>query len=195
LIIAGYLIGSIPVGVLVGRAFGFDPRETGSGNIGMTNVARAGGGMAAALTFIGDLAKGLLPVLIASAAVGRVPIELALVGFAAFVGSIASIFLRFEGGRGVAASVGVWLGLAPIPIGIALLVFIILVASTRVVSLASIGAAVALPPAVAAAGSPRHYILLAILMSALVIFRHQENIKRLMNGEEPKIGTRGDGVD
>jgi glycerol-3-phosphate acyltransferase PlsY len=158
----------------------------------MTNVARAGGGAAAGLTFVGDLAKGLVPVLIARAVLGTVPPELALVGFAAFVGAIASIFLRFEGGRGVAASVGVWLGLAPTPILVALLVFAILVASTRVVSLASIAAAIALPPAVAATGSPRHYILLAILMSALVIFRHQENIKRLMNGEEPRIGGKRD---
>jgi acyl phosphate:glycerol-3-phosphate acyltransferase len=174
---------------MVGNVFGFDPRAVGSGNIGMTNVARAGGGSAAAITFIGDLAKGLFPVLVARTVLGgdAVPV-LALVGFATFAGSIASIFLRFKGGRGVSTSLGVWLGLAPAPIGIVLLVFATLVASTRVMSLASIGAAVSLPPAVAAVGCPRPYILLAILMSGLVILRHRENIKRLMNGEEPKIG-------
>lgn len=177
------------MGLIVGRFFGFDPRAVGSGNIGMTNVARAGGGRAAAITFAGDLAKGLLPVLAARAIIGNVPPALALVGFAAFAGSIASIFLGFHGGRGVSTSLGVWLGLAPAPVGIALLFFAILIATTRIVSLASIGAALALPAAVAAVGSPRHYILLAIVMSALVLLRHSENIKRLMSGEEPRIGA------
>jgi len=177
------------VGLIVGRFFGFDPRTTGSGNIGMTNVGRAGGGRAAAITFAGDMAKGLIPVLAARGIVGAAPPALALVGFAAFAGSIASIFLGFSGGRGVSTSLGVWLGLAPAAIGIALLFFAILIATTRIVSLASIGAAIALPAAVAAVGSPRHYILLAIVMSALVMLRHLENIKRLMSGEEPRIGS------
>src|SRR5271170_5161082 len=131
---------------MVGRSFGFDPRTTGSGNVGMTNVARAGGASAAAITFIGDGAKGLVPVLITRWIVGAAPTALALVGFAAFVGSIASIFLGFRGGRGVSTSVGVWLGLAPAPLAIALVVFGILIAATRVVSLASIAAAISLPP-------------------------------------------------
>jgi acyl phosphate:glycerol-3-phosphate acyltransferase len=176
--------------VIVGRLFGFDPRETGSGNVGMTNVARAGGAKAAALTFVGDGAKGLIPVLIARWIAGPAPTALALAGLAAFVGSIASIFLGFRGGRGVSTSVGVWLGLAPTPLLLALALFGVMVATTRTVSLASITAAISLPPAVAAAGCPRHYILLAIVMSALVILRHRENIKRLMNGEERKIGSR-----
>ena len=188
LILGAYLLGSIPVGVLVGRAFGFDPRATGSHNIGMTNVARTGGKTAAALTFGGDLLKGLIPVA-AIRAQGFPPLVLAMVGFAAFVGSITSIFLLFKGGRGVSTSVGVWLGLAPLPIGISILVFLVMLATTRIVSLASIGAAIALPPAVAAGGCPRPYLLLAILMSALVLLRHHENIRRLINGEEPTIGS------
>ena len=177
------------MGLIVGRFFGFDPRTTGSGNIGMTNVGRAGGGRAAAMTFAGDMAKGLIPVVGARAIVGAVPPALALVGFAAFAGSIASIFLGFRGGRGVSTSLGVWLGLAPGAIAIAVLFFAILIATTRIVSVASIGAAIALPAAVAAVGSPKHYILLAILMSALVMVRHRDNIKRLMSGEEPRIGS------
>ena len=188
LILGAYLLGSIPVGVLVGRAFGFDPRATGSGNIGMTNVARSGGKTAAALTFGGDLLKGLIPVA-AIRAQGFPPLVLAMVGFAAFVGSITSIFLLLKGGRGVSTSVGVWLGLAPLPIGISILVFLVMLATTRIVSLASISAAIALPPAVAAGGCPRPYLLLAILMSALVLLRHHENIRRLINGEEPTIGS------
>jgi len=182
------VIGSIPVGVLIGRLRGFDPRGVGSGNIGMTNVARAGGTGAAAATFLGDALKGLLPVLIAKAA-GLSHSGLAMVGFAAFMGAIASLFLRFKGGRGVAASVGIWLGLAPAPVLLALGVFVAFIASTRIVSLASISAAIVLPPAVAAARCPRSYILLAILMSGLVLLRHRENIRRLIDGEEPKIGS------
>jgi glycerol-3-phosphate acyltransferase PlsY len=185
--VGGYLLGSIPVGVLVGRAFGFDPRAVGSGNVGMTNVARAGGKIAAGLTFAGDFLKGFIPVAVARAA-GLGPGGLALVAFAAFVGSIASIFLSFAGGRGVATSFGLWIGLAPLPVAFAAMVFLVIVAITRVVSLASIGAAIAIVPAVAARGCPRPYILLAIAVSALVLLRHRANIGRLIAGEEPRIG-------
>jgi acyl phosphate:glycerol-3-phosphate acyltransferase len=185
--VGSYLIGSISVGVLVGRAFGFDPRAVGSGNVGMTNVARAGGKLPAALTFAGDLLKGLLPVLISRPA-GLTAGELAVVAFAAFIGSIASIFLHFSGGRGVATSLGLWLGLAPIPLAAAAMVFVVIVGWSRIVSLASIGAAIALVPAVAAWGCPRPYILLAIAISALVILRHRANIGRLIEGTEPRIG-------
>jgi acyl phosphate:glycerol-3-phosphate acyltransferase len=183
-----YLIGSIPVGVLVGHAQGFDPRAVGSGNIGMTNVARAGGKGPAAITFVGDILKGLLPVLLARFT-GLAPSALALVAFAAFAGSIASIFLRFKGGRGVSAALGIWLGLAPLPILFVLAVFLAFVGTTRIVSLASISAAIALPPAVAAANCPRSYILLAVVVSAVVLLRHRENIHRLIDGTEPKIGA------
>ncbi len=168
---------------------GFDPRAVGSGNVGMTNVARAGGKLAAALTFAGDLLKGLLPVVIARAA-GPTAGGLAVVALAAFLGSIASIFLNFTGGRGVATSLGLWIGLAPIPVAIAAAVFLVIVALSRMVSLASIGAAIAIVPAVAAWGCPRPYLLLAITVSALVLLRHRANIGRLIAGEEPRIGER-----
>ena len=189
LIAAGYLIGSIPVGVLIGRALGFDPRAVGSGNVGMTNVARAGGKVAAVITFAGDILKGLVPVVLARFA-GLPPAGLAAVGFAAFLGSIASIFLRFTGGRGVATSLGIWIALAPIPVAIAGSVFIAIIAISRIVSLASMGAAIALVPAAAAWGCPRPYVLLAIAISGLVLLRHRANIGRLMAGEEPRIGER-----
>jgi glycerol-3-phosphate acyltransferase PlsY len=115
---------------------------------------------------------------------------LALVGLAAFVGSIASIFLGFGGGRGVSTSVGVWLALAPAPMGVAMAVFAVMLAAARIVSLASICAAIALPPAVAVLGCPRAYVLLAIVMAALVLLRHRENLRRLAAGEEPRIGSR-----
>jgi len=154
----------------------------------MTNVARAGGASAAATTFAGDLCKGLLPVLLARSMVGVVPTALAEVGFAAFVGAIASIFLGFKGGRGVATALGVWLGLAPVAIVIAIAIFIAILAVSRIVSLASLAAAVSLPATVAATHSPRPYILLAIVMSALVVLRHRANIGRLLAGKERRIG-------
>lgn len=154
----------------------------------MTNVARAGGWKAAALTFTGDLLKGLIPVLLMRLVIGPIPGALALAGIAALTGAIASAFLRFRGGRGVATSVGVWLGIAPMALGIALLAFVIVLAATRIVSLASISAAIALPPSAAATGCARPYILLAIVMAALVLLRHRENIGRLVRGQEPNIG-------
>ena len=183
------MIGSVPIGVLIGRARGFDPRAVGSGNIGMTNVARAGGKGPAAFTFAGDVLKGLVPVLAARYA-GFGHRELALVGFAAFIGAISSIFLRFNGGRGVSAALGIWLGLAPLPILFVIGVFGAFLVTTRIVSLASIIAAIALPAAVAAAHCPHSYLLLAIVISALVLLRHHENIRRLIDGTEPKIGDR-----
>ncbi len=155
----------------------------------MTNVARAGGRAPAALTFVGDLLKGLVPVALGRAA-GLAPGSLALVAFAAFLGAIASIFLKFGGGRGVATSLGLWLGLAPIPVAIAAVVFLVIVAISRIVSLGSIAAAIAIVPAVAASRCPRPYILLAIAVSGLVLLRHRANISRLIAGEEPRIGER-----
>ena len=189
LFIAAYLFGSIPVGVLVGRAFGFDPRGVGSGNIGMTNVTRAGGKRAGAITFVGDLLKGMIPVLVARMA-ELPPAAVAVVGLGAFIGAISSVFLRFEGGKGVSASLGIWLGISPLPILIALGVFAVVFALARIVSLASICAAIALPPAVAALGLPRPYVGLAIVMTALVLLRHRENIARLISGEERSVGRK-----
>jgi glycerol-3-phosphate acyltransferase PlsY len=189
LIAASYLVGSIPFGVIVGRLKGFDPRAVGSGNIGMTNVARAGGKGAAAATFIGDLVKGAGPVAFARA-MGFAPAVIAWAGFAAFLGAICSIFLRFRGGKGVSASLGIWAVLAPLPLVLALTAFVVVFAVTRIMSLASISAAIVLVPAVAALAGPRPYLALAIAMSALVLFRHHENIRRLMAGEEPRFQAR-----
>ena len=194
LIVGAYVVGSIPTGVIVGRMLGFDPRTVGSGNIGMTNVARAGGGKAAAITFAGDVLKGAIPVVVASA-MGLAVSMVAWTGLAAFVGSICSVFLRFRGGKGVSAALGVWLAIAPPVILLALAVFGIVFAVTRTMSVASMGASIALPPVVAAMGLPRHDLLLAIVMTALVLLRHRENIVRLSRGEEPKFRPkRRDGL-
>jgi acyl phosphate:glycerol-3-phosphate acyltransferase len=186
LIVIAYLIGSIPFGVIVGRMRGFDPRAVGSGNIGMTNVARAGGTSAAALTFIGDVLKGAVPVGVARM-MGFPPATLAWVALAAFLGSIASVFLGFSGGKGLSASLGVWAVLAPMALLFPLAAWGITLATTRIMSLASIIAAIVLVPTVAALSMPRAYILLAIVMSALVLIRHHENIRRLVAGEEKRF--------
>ncbi|HLI79238.1 MAG TPA: glycerol-3-phosphate 1-O-acyltransferase PlsY [Candidatus Binataceae bacterium] len=189
LIVAAYLIGSIPFGVIVGKMRGFDPRAAGSGNIGMTNIARVGGSSAAALTFVGDVLKGAIPVA-AARLMGYAPAILAWVALAAFIGAIASVFLGFRGGKGISAALGVWVVLAPIALLFALAAFGITVATTRIVSLGSIIAAIVLVPAVAALSMPRAYILLAIVMSALALIRHRENIRRLAAGEEKRFEVR-----
>jgi len=189
MVIAAYLIGSIPFGVIVGRLRGFDPRAVGSGNIGMTNVARAGGSGAAALTFAGDVLKGAVPVA-AARALGFLPSELAWIALAAFAGSIFSIFLRFSGGKGVSAALGVWVVLAPSALLFAMAAFAIVLVSFRFMSLASIVAALVIPIAVAALGGPRPYLVLALTISALVLVRHSENIHRLLGGTERRLGER-----
>lgn len=189
-LLLAYLIGSIPVGVLVGKALGFDPRAVGSGNIGMTNVGRAGGKGAAALTFAGDVLKGLVPILIGKA-LNVSSGGLALIGLATLVGAVYSIFLGFSGGRGVAAALGVWLGLAPTSVvPVLLVIFLVVLAISRIVSLASISAALALPIVVALT-SNEQYFLISLVMAALVVWRHRENIGRLAAGDEPAIGRGG----
>jgi glycerol-3-phosphate acyltransferase PlsY len=190
LVIGAYLVGSIPSGVIVGRMRGFDPRAIGSGNIGMTNVARAGGSSAAILTFVGDILKGALPVVFARAA-GFPVAAVAWTALAAFIGAICSVFLKFRGGKGVSAALGVWLAISPLAVLVAIAAFAIVFAIFRIMSLASIAAAIAMPPAVAALLLPQPYVMLAITITALVILRHRENIARLMRGEEPKFRAKG----
>ena len=189
LIVAAYLIGSIPTGVIVGRMRGFDPRAVGSGNIGASNVVRAGGISSAVMTLVGDALKGAIPVIVTRAA-GFPPSTIAWVGLAAFIGAICSVFLGFSGGKGIACALGIWLAISPMAILFALAAFAVVVAISRITSLASIAAAIVLPPVVAALGLPHHYLLLAILMTALALFRHRENIMRLSRGEEPKFQPR-----
>ncbi len=188
-IVAAYLVGSIPCGIIVGKFSGFDPRTVGSGNIGMTNVARAGGGRAALVTFVGDVLKGAVPVAVVRG-LGFAPEILAWAGFAAFAGAICSVFLGFRGGKGVSAALGVWIALAPLAVLFAIAAFGIVFGVTRIVSLASMSAAIALPPSVAALSLPRPYLLLAIVMTALVLLRHSENIRRLIAGEESRFSPR-----
>ena len=144
------------------------------------------------MTLVGDALKGAIPVIVTRAA-GFPPSTIAWVGLAAFIGAICSVFLGFSGGKGIACALGIWLAISPMAILFALAAFAVVVAISRITSLASIAAAIVLPPVVAALGLPRHYLLLAILMTALALFRHRENIQRLSRGEEPKFQPRRSG--
>jgi glycerol-3-phosphate acyltransferase PlsY len=187
LVIAAYLVGSIPTGVLLSRLRGIDPRDVGSGNIGANNVRRAAGPLLGALTLAGDAAKGLLPVLIASW-LGRSAPTVALVGLGAFVGHVYSCFLGFDGGKGVATALGALLGLAPFGMAITLPIFGLTVAFSRYVSLASLITAAATPAALAVLGYPATTVMAAAAMSITIGVRHRDNIRRIRFGTEARIG-------
>jgi glycerol-3-phosphate acyltransferase PlsY len=181
-----YLIGSIPTGLLLGKAYGIDVRNEGSGNIGATNLYRTVGRKVGIITLIGDCLKGLLPVLLVS--YSSLPHEFAAwVGLAAFCGHVYSVFLKFKGGKGVATALGVFLALAPLAVAIAIALFAVLMFMWRYVSLGSISAAAAMPLAVFFLGGNSTVTGVTLVIAAIVIFRHRENIGRLMAGTENKF--------
>lgn len=190
LLIAGaYLAGSIPFGLLITRLVrGIDVRLHGSGNIGTANVFRAAGRGPAALTLLADALKGLLPVLVGSA-LALPLVALFMVGLAAIAGHNWSIFLRGRGGKGVATSLGVVLGLAPIPALIAIGVWAVAIVASRYASLASLLMIASLPPVLALMGYADAYWIFALAVLALAIYRHRANIVRLLGGTELKIST------
>jgi acyl phosphate:glycerol-3-phosphate acyltransferase len=190
LLVVGYGLGSIPTGLLIARwQKGVDIRQHGSGNIGMTNVLRAAGKGAAALTLGGDLAKGLIPVLLARLWFTS-PWAIGLVALAAIVGHMYPLFAGFRGGKGVATTLGAFIPLLPGPLLIAFVVFAVCVALRRQVSLGSLAAAASLPIAALLWGAPTAYVLYTLLAAALIWYRHGENITRLLAGIEPIIGQR-----
>ena len=187
LIIAAYLLGSIPTGLVLARLVGgVDIRTTGSGNIGATNVSRTLGWKVGVLTLVGDCLKGVLPVLLAYR-LGFTEGWLALTGLAAFTGHIYTVFLRFKGGKGVATALGVFLALTPLSVLAALAVFGLVFWKWRYVSLASISAAAAMPLLVALIDRRGLIFLMSGLIALLVIWRHRENIQRLRLGTESKF--------
>lgn len=185
----GYVLGSVPTGLLVGRAFGVDVRKVGSGNIGMANVLRAAGKGAAGLTMLGDMLKGLFPVIVARALTDNAWV-LALVALAAVVGHCWPVFLRFRGGKGVATGAGTSIGLAPL-VGLGLFAFWwVVVLSSRYTSLGAISVMVVSPFAFWLSGQPLPYVLYTVVGGALVLWRHRENARSLLKGTERKIGQR-----
>ncbi len=192
-LIAAYLIGAIPVGVLVARlAGGVDIRSHGSGNIGATNVLRTLGPAAGVITLLGDIAKGYAAVWVAGT-LGGTPTWAGAGAVATVVGNCWPLFLRFRGGKGVATGLGAFLAAAPWAVAPAAVVFAALAAVTRLVSLASIAACVAFAAATWAVYPPP-IALAATVVAAIIIVRHRVNIQRLRAGTESRLGRRAGGV-
>ena len=186
LLLSAYLLGSIPTGLLLGKALGVNIREAGSGNIGATNVYRTMGRKVGILTLLGDCLKGVIPVLVAKW-LGLPDLWIAAVGLAAFLGHVYTIFLGFKGGKGVATALGVFLATSPLSVLIAIGVFAVVLYSWRYVSLASITAAVVIPILVWLIELKPELIVMSFLIATIVIFRHRENIARLRAGTENRF--------
>jgi glycerol-3-phosphate acyltransferase PlsY len=190
LIIASYFIGAIPTGVVLAWAFsGKDIRQEGSGNIGATNVTRVLGKKLGALTLVGDLLKGFLPVWVGSYLVSSLNV-VCLMGCAAFLGHLFPVYLKFKGGKGVATALGVFLYLSPIVILVEIIVFVFVVGIWRYVSLGSLIAAASMPFLLVIIGSPKPVVLLSMAFALLIFIKHKANIQRLLNGTENKFGTK-----
>ena len=187
-IVAAYLLGSLSSAIIVCRLMGLpDPRTVGSGNPGATNVLRLGGKKAAAITLFGDMLKGFVPTLAAVLA-GLAPAVVALVALAAFLGHLYPLFFRFQGGKGVATALGVLLGFHWMVGGATVATWLVTAAITRISSLSAL-VAMALAPGyiwwVSGAWEPTAAMA---LMTVMLYWRHRENIRRILSGEEKKIG-------
>jgi len=187
-----YLLGSIPFGYLIVRwQKGIDVRSTGSGGTGATNVMRNLGIMGFAGTFILDLGKGILAVLLTSRLTSGDPRWVALSSVAAILGHCFPVWLRFRGGKGVATGVGVFLALAPVQVALALVIFAIIVAIWRYISLGSIIATAAFPLLVHfMKHAPMPIVLGAAGGALIIITMHHANIRRLLSGTENKVGRK-----
>ncbi|MBE0415823.1 MAG: glycerol-3-phosphate 1-O-acyltransferase PlsY [Dehalococcoidia bacterium] len=192
-IILGYLIGSIPFGVIIGRLTrGIDVRDYGSGSMGMTNVLRTVGAKAGVLVFVADMAKGAVAVAFAWLILGS-GYGLVAGGAAAVIGHSWPIYIGFRGGRGITTGFGALLVMSW-PVGlISFAIFLAVVGLSRYVSLGSMLAALAvlvfMIPFVVLDVEPFAYLVYGIIVVPLIIFRHRGNIQRLLSGTEPKIGS------
>lgn len=185
-----YLLGSVSSAIVIARVMGLqDPREVGSKNPGATNVLRYGGKLAAILTLLGDVLKGVVPVLVARYVTDDATVLAATV-MAAFLGHLFPLFHGFKGGKGVATALGVWLALNPW-IGLALAgTWLTTAAITRYSSLSAVVASVAAPFYVAWLQAGAIYIGVMTVMSALLVWRHLPNIRKLLAGQETRIGQK-----
>lgn len=194
--VAAYLLGSIPFGVLIAKALGGpDIRSVGSGNIGAANVARNVGVIAGALTLILDAGKGYLAVWIAGRSTGGNARWMMAAAVAVVIGHMFPVWLGFKGGKGVATSLGAFLPICPEAVAAAAAIWILLVAFWRYSSLGSIIAAAAMPLLVYLFYAPHHappdYVLFGtVLISVLVLWKHRDNMRRLIAGQESRLGSR-----
>jgi len=190
-ILVGYAFGSVPFAFLVARRAGIDVRVAGSGNVGAANVFRTTGMPLGVIVMALDMLKGAATVLLAAALAGT-PSATAAAGAAAVVGHIYPVWLRFHGGKGVAVAAGVFAVLAPIATVAAASVFLIVVWTSRVISLGSVTATVTLPSAAVLSGSPPSVVTAAIGAGALILFRHRANLRRILRGTEQRLGPRSE---
>jgi glycerol-3-phosphate acyltransferase PlsY len=190
LVVGGYLLGSIPFGVVVSRSLGtVDPRTAGSRNIGFTNVLRVSGKKAGVLTLGGDVCKGWVVAWAASHMIDREAWVLTIAA-SPIIGHLYPIFLNFRGGKGVATALGAVTGVAPL-IGVAIsIVWIVTAAIWRYSSGAAVAAFVAFPVIAAGLGLGWAFQIFSLAVAAMILYRHKDNAVRLWNGTEPKIGQR-----
>lgn len=196
-LIGGYLLGSIPFGVVTTKLAGIDIRSIGSGNIGATNVLRTGRKDLALITFLGDTGKGAMAVGLAFALLLSVDqatrqTGMALAGGAAFLGHLFPVWLKFKGGKGVATFLGT-LFAAAWPMGLlAAGTWLLTAFIFRISSLSALVAAALIAPMGLLTDQPHAFVVMALFMAALIYVRHRDNIRRLLKGEEPKIGKKKD---
>ncbi len=185
--IVAYFIGSISSAIVISKLKGLeDPRKVGSGNPGATNVLRSGDKTAAALTLVGDVFKGFLPVMIAKI-MGGGPILIALVGLAAFLGHVFPYYYNYKGGKGVATAAGVFLAIDSLVAFFLVCIWLAVVLVTQYSSLAALVAAIAAPLLLLLLAPSMPNILLAAVIAGFLVWRHHENIERLLAGTESKI--------
>ncbi len=189
-ILIAYVLGSIPVGYIVGRLHGTDVRDHGSGNIGTTNILRLFGAKWAVMVLLVDVGKGYLACTVA-AAMGLAPEIIALAGVAAIAGHNWSIFLGFAGGKGAATTAGVFLYLTPVALGIGLSVAGLFWVVTRYMSLGvMVGVGAGAIWANVFSGYPGPYSLATLVAFVWILFRHRDNLSRLLRGEERRLGQK-----
>ncbi len=188
LILAAYLIGAIPTGVILTRLVGGeDVRNAGSGNIGATNVYRVAGRKLGVITLVGDCLKGVIPLLIAQQGFNLSSSGIALVALAAFIGHCYPVYLGFKGGKGVATALGIFLVLSPLSVLCLLVVFVSVLWKSRYISLASISAAATVPLLVLLFEGAFALFVVTLVIAAMVIWKHRANIERLRSGTESKF--------
>lgn len=188
--VVAYFIGSLSFAVIVSRLFGLaDPRSYGSGNPGATNVLRSGNKAAAILTLIFDALKGYVPVALA-VSLGWDSLTVTAIGLGAFIGHLWPIFFKFEGGKGVATAAGVLLGFEPALGGIVLLIWIAMAVVFRYSSLAALTASLAAPIVQFLGWGFSAITIGVVVMSVLLIWRHEANIRKLLAGQESKLGQK-----
>jgi glycerol-3-phosphate acyltransferase PlsY len=189
-VLTAYFLGSIPFAWLLARHWGaYDLRQVGSGNLGATNVMRASGVAAGVIVAVLDILKGGVSVVLATRFTDNAAAP-AVAGFAAIVGHIYPVWVRFRGGKGVATACGVFSVLTPAALPPALILFLLTVTATKYVSLGSVVASVALPPLAWALGSPVPAVAGAFAAAGIIVFRHRTNLSRLRTGTERRLGAR-----